>query len=290
MNFIQLRYFCVLAKLEHMTQAANTLHVAQSALSRTLRKLEQEVGVLLFDRVGTGIKLNEHGRVLLQHCEAAFHELDMATRILQDARNQDSYHVSLTMLAGSMLLPDIIRGFNTLYPNIILHIIQQGGSAQSEESDITIDATAKVVNQPGAMTLLEEEILLAMPQSNPLSTRKSIRLGEVANQPFIGLYRGKKLRTITDNYCLQAGFVPNIVLESDNPSTVREFIALDVGLAFIPRITWHGVGDHPGVSLVSILSPKCVRWIVMMWPIRRQLSWAAIQLRDYLANFFTQIA
>lgn len=289
MDLMQLRYFCVLARLEHMTRTAEALHVAQPALSRSLRNLEAELGVPLFDRVGKGLRLNSHGRLLLGHCETALGELDTARESLRRLREENDRQVSLTMLAGSKLLPEIIRGFKALYPGISLQIIQQPESgAMPDGSDITVDAVLEVPQRGNMVTLLREEIDLAMPRANPLSGAVSIQLSQVADQPFICLYRGKSLRTITDACCQQAGFEPNIALESDSPGTVRELIALGVGLAFIPRVTWQGVGDDRGVILVPITEPSCFRHIVMSWPEGRPLSKAALALRTYLMDFFTK--
>jgi DNA-binding transcriptional LysR family regulator len=91
---------------------------------------------------------------------------------------------------------------------------------------------------------------------------------------------------ITDEFCDQAGFKPNIFLESDNPGTVRDLISLGMGFAFIPVISWPGMGDDPNVSLVEIEQPRCSRYVIMKWRKDRYLSSAALKLREYLIEFF----
>lgn len=289
MDLTQLKYFQTLARLEHSTRAAEQLHIAQPALSRSMRKLEDELGLPLFDRVGRGLKLNENGRILLRHTNAALLEIEDAKRELAEKRGKMNRHVSVSMQAASKLLPAIIRGFNEKYPDVSLDIKQQDAGQNAPECDIVIFSSIEPQEKANCITLMQEEICLAMPSANPLSRRKSVALNEVAGQPFICLYKGKGLRQVTDEYCRMAGFQPEIVLESDNPGTVRELTALGVGLAFIPKITWRGVGDDPGISLVEISGQKCTRCINMEWRESGYVTKASRLFKNYLVEFFAAI-
>jgi DNA-binding transcriptional LysR family regulator len=110
----------------------------------------------------------------------------------------------------------------------------------------------------------------------------------VAGAPFIGLHRGSDLRTVTDEYCLKAGFLPNVVLESDSPAIVRDLIALGVGLAFIPKISWSGMDYGPNVSLVNIKDPHCVRYVYMTWRENWYVSKASKLFQKHLIDFFEE--
>ena len=291
MDFAQLTYFRTLAQLEHMTCAANALHIAQPALSRALRKLEEELGLKLFNREGKHIRLNENGRTFLTHVEKILGELEEAKSVLADRKEKAKNQVSISMYAATQLLPAIIQGFQKMHPDIALVITQQDLSAggQAEKCDILIDSTTKKMKKSCSVTLLEEEICLAMPVSHPLSERQSVRLIEVAQAPFICLHKGSGLRTATDAYCLKAGFLPKIVLESDSPAMVRDLIALGVGLAFIPKITWRGIDSGSNLKLVDIEEPRCIRYIHMTWRENRYQSEASQLFAAYLRDFFERI-
>ncbi len=289
MDLIQLKYFHVLSELQHMTQAANSLHIAQPALSRTLRNLEQELGLQLFDRVGKNLCLNENGQILQRHTRVILQEVEDALRELAEQKGLVSQHVSLSMFAGSKLLPDLIRGFKQRYPDISLQIIQQGIPDEAAgKCDIMIFSSITPPSDTGnTMTLMEEEICLALPVSNPLSNRREISLADAAGEPFICLHKGKGLRTVTDEYCRIAGFSPHIILESDSPGTVRELIALGVGLAFIPMVSWQGMDKDPNVRIVKISEPRCRRYVNMTWRKSEYVSRAAVLMRKYLIEFFS---
>jgi len=136
---------------------------------------------------------------------------------------------------------------------------------------------------------MEEEICLAVPASHLLSTRQSLRLNETAQESFICSHKGSGLRDITDAYCLQAGFRPRVVLESSNPGVVRDLETLDIGIAFIPKITWGSIEYGPNISMVDIEEPRCVRYIYMAWQDNRYLSSASKLFREYLIDFFSDI-
>ncbi len=287
MDFITLRNFQVLAKIQHMTQAADILNIAQSALSRSLKSLETELNVKLFDRVGKYISLNENGQMFLRRVDIILNEYDDAKIELNERVGKEKQTVVLSMYAGSKLLPELIRGFKNKCPDIALQIIQQGSIHEDLiTSDITVYSSSSRINEASAVVLMEESICLAMPANHPLAACKTIKLIEAANEPFICLYKGKGLRMITDEFCDQAGFRPNIFLESDNPGTVRDLISLGMGFAFVPLISWPGMGDDPNVSLVEIEQPCCSRYVIMKWRKDRYLSSAALKLREYLIEFF----
>ena len=288
MDFTQLQNFKLLAEYEHMTRAANALHMAQPALSRMLRNLEREIGLLLFERDGKNLKLNENGRVLLYHANLILKEVEEARNVLSDRKGAKARNVRLAMCAATGLLPDIIRSFSGLHPDISLTITQSvpHGAEPHDKCDILVSSAAQPPESANCTVLLRENVCLAVPASHPLSTRKSVRLFEAAGLPFISLHKGSGLRAITDAYCFEAGFRPQIVLESDSPSIVRQLIALGVGMAFIPTLTWAGIDYGPDIALVEIEDPKCVRYIYMQWRENRYITGAAKTLQKHLVEFF----
>ncbi|MCL2609274.1 MAG: LysR family transcriptional regulator [Treponema sp.] len=291
MDFIQLQYFKTLAEYEHMTHAANALHVVQPALSRMLRNLERDLGIRLFERNGKNIRLNENGRIFLGHANSILGEIEEARSVLAEKAGAGERRVRLSVGAASGLLPRIIRGFSKSHPDIALTLVQPGPSAGTfpDQCDILVDSSLSPPERANCDILLKEEILLAIPVSHPLSDRESVRLIEVAQAPFLSLWKGSGLRMITDACCMEVGFQPKIVLESDSPSTVRELIALGAGLCFIPKLTWAGIDYGPDVQLVRIAEPSCFRHIHMSWRGKGHVCMATELLRNYLKDFFAAL-
>jgi DNA-binding transcriptional LysR family regulator len=132
---------------------------------------------------------------------------------------------------------------------------------------------------------MEEEIYLAVPLDHPLSKRTDILLNEVANDYFISLGPGQSLREMTDGFCKDAGFIPKIAFQSDDPATVRGLIQARQGIAFIPSITWGGVEDT-SLSLLRIQAPICKRIITLSHTIDRYLPQNARLFRQFAIDFF----
>lgn len=286
MDLHALSQFKKIAELQHITRAAEELHVAQPSLSRTIARLEQELGVPLFERSGKNIILNDYGKIVLKHTDRIFQEIKDIERELEEASDEKSQTVSLSLYSASKLLPGLVMAFKKAHPAVRLQIIQENlHKDPSKECDLTLYSSMQPSDSEYSVTLFAEDIFLALPESNPLAHRSSLQLSEVAHEEFICLQRGKSLRTITDTYCRIAGFEPSVVLESDSPETVRELIRAGIGISFIPSITWQGM-ETENLVLIPIESPQCKRYINLSWRSRGYFSPAAGLFRDFVQEYF----
>lgn len=289
-SLLALSYFRKTAQLLHFTKAADALHITQPALSRTISTLEQQLNVKLFERKGRNVVLTQYGEIVLRYINSIMLDLENMQQEIGDIQNGEVQTVTLSIFAASKLIPDILMDFKKKYPSIRLNIIQQGigeGTANTE-ADLKITSEISTIESDNCIKLLEEDILIAVPISHPLASRKSINLSELAKADFISLQPGKNLRTIFDFYCSIAGFSPHIILESDSPGTVREFISAGIGVAFVPSITWGGMsGDN--IVLLPIDFPICRRCVSLSWKKCAYLSRSAVLLRDFMIQRFKQI-
>lgn len=125
MDIHSLTYFKKVAELQHITRASEELHVAQPSLSRTISRLEKELGVQLFERSGKNIILNSYGEILLKHTNRILQELKDIEQEIGDAAGERSRTVTLSLYAASKLLPELVMAFKHEYPSIRLQIIQE---------------------------------------------------------------------------------------------------------------------------------------------------------------------
>ena|SRR5438128_1137812 len=294
MDLLQLHYFRTVARLEHMTRAAEELLIAQPALSQTIARLEDELGVLLFDRLGRRIRLNLFGKAFLEHVERIFAELDQGQQELADLAGGHHGQVELALGAATHLLPDLLSAFHQHHPHISFHLFHHSVTTmvkQLEHGAFDFCITAPPLHKPGiaSISLLTEDIVLALPAGHRLAERTRIHLVEVADEAFLSLKPGQSLRDLTDAFCLQAGFTPKIVFESDDPSTIRGLIRAGQGIAFVPAISWRG-STGPAVAQVQIEEPICQRTIGLSWVEHRYLSLAALQFREFVSDYFAQLS
>lgn len=290
MELLQLKYFQVVANLQHMTKAAEELHIAQPALSKTIKLLEKNIGVELFNRNGKSIELNESGKLFLKKVNESLRLLEDAQRELLDLNNTDnSTDIKLAILSGSSIIPGLLNSFLTKYPQFKFTLIQHFSKPLSD-SDFDLCISSATHSDPNLTyyQLVSEEIFLAVPSNHNLANRTSIELFEVANESFISLSKGQVLREITDIFCNYAGFKPNIVFESDDPSTVRGLIKAGLGIAFVPQISW-GRSTGSNISLLSITNPKCSRTITLSWPKDKYLTKSARLFKEFAIEYFNHI-
>lgn len=289
MDLHSLTYFKKAAELQHISRAAEELHVAQPSLSRTIAALEDDLGVQLFDRVGKNISLNKYGEIVLRRTNRILQEIADMEAELADTKGASNRSVSITLYAASKILPELIMAFKHEYPSIILRITQDDLDVGiQKDSDLSIFSSIQPTSGNNEVTLLEEDLLLALPDTNPHALAKSVDLRDMAGEEFICLQSGKSLRTITDMYCKIAGFTPNVILESDSPETVRELIRAGIGISFIPHITWKGM-ETKNIALLPVSYPKCKRYINLSWRQSSYLSPAALLFRDYVISYFRNL-
>lgn len=289
MELLQLQYFQVIARTQNISTAAKELHIAQPSLSQALKRLEQEAGVPLFDRVGRNIRLNAYGIIFLKHIEKVFSSLDNAALEIQAFRMQDDKTVHLSILAASMLLPDIYREIQNADPDIRLHILQNDQEHLPRQKELILSSDWKLPGDPSSCcVLMEEDIQLALPPEHPLLDKPAIRLHDLDRKPFISLSPGSSLSRILQHYFAINRFQPDIVTYIDNPDIMRKLLTAHAGLAFIPVHTWHGF-SHGGVITRPVEDLVMKRYLLLSWK-PDSFQTPSLQLcRNVIARYFTRL-
>lgn len=288
MELLQLYYFNLVAKSEHLTSVAKQLHIAQPALTQTIKRLEQEFGVPLFSHKGRGIQLNEYGKILYKYSEIILKATDSAKEEINDKRQNKMQTVSIVFQAASAWLPTIVGDFHKLYPEICLNIIQASERINRQDYDLMIKSVWSPHRIPQEEILLEERICAALPLNHRLSEKSSIMLSELKNEIFIGMGKDTGLGNMTLNCCLAAGFEPEMPLICENPSVFREFLKMSMGIALIPEKTWR-FDEKQDFVIKQISDDFCFRYVCME-AIPGKYKNHAVQLMEaYLKKFFSSL-
>lgn len=296
MDLIQLKYFQIVAHLENVTRAAEELHIAQPSLSNTIARLEKSIGVPLFERQGRGIRLNQFGQVFLQRVKRIFDELEQAKRELADMAGLECGSVTVGATT-SQILPDIFEKYLRNHPNVKFRLVQVAGRLEipqqliNGEFDLCISSLP--IEQPIGQSeihrepLVTEKIFLAVSPNHHLAGRKSIQLSEIANELFISQTKEDGFRDITNTFCQQAGFIPNVVFESSTTEVICSLVRAGLGIAFLPAFLWNGKNTDSLVKL-PIENPSLQRTIWLSWVKNRYLSAATHNFSQFMINYFSQ--
>ncbi len=285
MELLQLKYFQAVAQCENMTLAAKTLRIAQPAISQSISRLERELGCPLFTRYGKRIRLNACGTLLLQRLPSILGAIDNEKIELSELSNNPKQHICLNVLSCSSFLPKLLQSFRQKYPSTSFNLIQ---NPQASEYDICLSSIPSAEAGKLDMVLMEEEMLLAVPRSYTAAS-DSISMDDLTGADFISLNKGSAFRAVTDYYCQKAGFTPNIIFESDNPSIVRGLIGMGLGVAFWPQITWGAVHDD-FVKTLHIKDLDCRRSVLISVSKGKQITGTVQLFLTFAKEFFSDLA
>lgn len=291
MDLLQLRYFQTVARLEHMTRAAQALYISQSSLSKTIAHLERELRVSLFERQGRHIRLNQYGQAFLQRVEQALATLEDGQRELTDLAAGKQGQVALASM-NVYLLPGLLQTFREHAPGITIRLFgnpREMTLAQLERGEVDLFISSPP-ERPGIeqVSLMREEICLAVPPDHWLANRQAIRLSDVAHESFLALKPGYHLRDLTETWCEQAGFMPKMVFEGNEPLALLLLVKAGLGVACLPALVWE---SFPGIAVprLHVEEPLCHREVLLLWSKERYLSSAAREFRDFLIAYFTRL-
>lgn len=259
MELQQLHYFLAAAKMEHISKAAQALHIAQPALTQSIKRLENELGISLFDRVGRGIRLSDSGRLLQKRLIPVMAELDAIQFEFEHMSKKEKRPIHLNVSAGSEVVTQVLISYQEKHPTTRFHIMQ---GALEEACDITIDTVPYSTALSTSFDVFDEEIFLAVPRSSPFASYRAVRLDQLSKERFISLAGSRSFRAICDMLCDSVGFIPKIVFESDSPTTVRNLIEAGTGISFWPHFSW-GEFNSDRAVLIPIGSPVCRRKLVL---------------------------
>lgn len=289
MEWNQLQYFQTVAQLQHFTHAAERLSISQPALSRSIARLEDELGVPLFERQGRTVTLNPYGQIFLNRVNRAMQEISLGQHELQDMLDPLNGTVSLGFIhsQGSNLVPDLLGLFRKSFPEIRFHLYQNVTTHildQLEAAEIDFC----FCSQPSRknirwIQLLTEEIILIVPKEHPLAKRSRVDLKELSEESFIVFKKELSLGEIIYALCEEAGFIPKTTFEGEEIGTVAGLVAAKLGIALIPQSKGLEMTD---ITQVHISGPKCQRVIGMAWVEGRYTSPAAKHFKEFVMEHF----
>ncbi|APU18963.1 LysR family transcriptional regulator [Actinoalloteichus sp. GBA129-24] len=269
----------------HVTRVAALLDVPQPTVSRWLARLGTELGTPVVMRKGRGIRLTRAGELLAEAAEHALAALEPGCRRALDEADPDRGRVALAFLhtMGGVQVPELLRGFRLQRPSVRFTLGQAPHEtilSQLRNGCVDLGLTSPLPTDDPDLRcapLFEQPLVLAVAAGHRLAGRSRVRIGELADEEFVGLEPGFGLRQITDELCAAAGFTPVLTFEGQETDTVRGLVAAGLGIAMVPVAD---AGPPPGVVEVR-LSPRSGRTIGLVWLAGRPMTSAVRTFRDF---------
>ncbi|MEC0225748.1 LysR family transcriptional regulator [Paenibacillus alba] len=291
MELLQLQYFLAVARLEHVTEAARSLHVTQSSLSKTIQRLEEDLGVPLFDRTGRKLRLNAFGSRFLHRAERALFELEQGKQELSDLSSPEHGTIELAVTNASTL-PNILREFQKKHPQIQFHVQmlttqEMVTLLHRGEVDYCLSSPPLHGDDIECQTVFIDPILVAVPLGHQLADRSSVSLTELKDERFVGVKRGYTTRDLVDSVCSSAGFVPKYVYEGNEPTRLSALVEAGIGIAFIPSTAMNA---REQIHYLQVEEQELVREIALLRHKSRYISRAAQEFREVVLEYFEAIS
>ncbi|MBC2091507.1 LysR family transcriptional regulator [Listeria welshimeri] len=294
MELRQLKYFMEVARVEHMTKASENLHVAQSAVSRQITKLEEELGVPLFDRVGRNMQLTSVGQDFLNQAAIALNELQKAEALVTEYTDptQGTVRVGLPNSLSTKVLPSVISTFREKYPQITYQFMEGTNEELTEMLvngvlDITFLSPVPESNeQIEAIRFFDEKLKLIVPTSHPLAENFNVSLKELANEKFVLYPEDFDLYKIVTKAANKKGFEPQIAFQSRDFYTIQGLVGAGLGISILPEMILDGAIFKETKSIV-LRDKELRRSVGIITTKKRNLSPSENLFRSFIISFFS---
>ncbi|HHO0144884.1 TPA: LysR family transcriptional regulator [Providencia stuartii] len=261
MDIRSLRYFVEVVQLNGFSRAAERLFVTQPAISRSIQKLEQELGYTLLVRENDGVRLTDEGEILLSHAKQILKQFNSMNKALKEKEGPLSgiLNVGLPPVIASTYFADIIMAFSRRYPQVELKILELG-THKMMEAMLNGEVDTAAVMLPFDNELFDlhvfssDRLMLLVSEQHPLAMRNSVKFAELIDEPFIFFSEDFRINELVMSACGIYGKKPVIAGRSSHLDLVTAMVRAGVGVTLLPDSMWNKTRAD-GLSIIPVIEP-----------------------------------
>lgn len=250
MNFQHLEYFNELAETQYMAQAAEKLGISQPTLSYAVKKLEEELGVPLFEREGRNIRLTVYGKVFKEYSEAGVQQIQEGRRQLSEMALGESGKLSIGVaeIVAHKFITDVIKDYRQVNPEYRIDFNLKRAVTgklldmlQSGELDLAIITTRPGEKIAGfdLVPMMHRKLELLLPAGHELAKQKSVSLKQIEQYPYLAFGEEHALAGIIADVFAKNDIYPQISSVTDDVRTLVDLVAIGEGVALLPKSKYH---------------------------------------------------
>ena len=240
MELRQLEYFITVTNLKSFTKAADKLHVAQPSITIAIKKLEDNLGVILLDRKQKSINLTKEGEIFYRRANEIINSVSNVEKEMNDFKEskKEVIKVSIPPLIGFHMLPKIFSQYYSENSSVELEIVEVGSLQTVElleagEIDLALIIQSHKNDCIETTSINAREILLCLPKEHPLTNEKSIPFSMLKDERFLLLKEGNYIRRRILKECENHDFEPNIIYQSTQIESICTLISSGIGVSFL---------------------------------------------------------
>lgn len=268
MTLNQLRYFCTTCRFRNITQAANELYVTQPTISLAIKELEEELGVILFTRIGNkltitsdGAHLYERAKYILDYCN------DLQLEISTNSEKNHPLHIGIPPMLSMIFFPSLSDAYNEMYPDSHI-ILDELGSiracqmVQNDELDLAlVNMETYNIDQLDSVLLLTDQLVFCVTSNHALAGKDTIVPDDLANEDIILLSRDSVQNKLIRSRFETHGICPNIIMQANQLYTIINYIRDGKRGCFLFEKMLAGLPKYKGIPL----SPPLTVRIGLVW-------------------------
>lgn len=278
MELKQLQYFMAICDELHFTRAAEKMGVSAPNISQQIRRLEEELGVLLFDRAGRTIVLTEAGAILREHGAAVFDHLQQASDAIADLKKLQGGSLSIGVLPGDadLMFNALMLDFHQTYPAISLSLLETMKVTEQvldRSIDIGVTIGPVIDERLTSIPLFHEEFSLAVSRNDPLAAENFISLNKLHSLKMVMFPLEHQCRKLIDRFCMNNGFTVQPHMVTSTLSSLLQMVQSGVGASVLPRLLLDNL-NNANIKVVQLRNPTPSQDICLIYRSDRYVGYA----------------
>ncbi|MCL7749945.1 LysR family transcriptional regulator [Halalkalibacter alkaliphilus] len=291
MELKDLRYFIEVVNYGSFTKAAANTYISQPTLSKSLKKLESELKVELFERSTRKLKLTDAGEIVYKQGVKILGATNELTTLLDDLINlpTGTIKIGIPPLIGTLFFPAIAKNFGKAYPDVTLELVELGAKRIEhlvEEGQVDVGIIVLPIDNSkfDILPFIKEEFMLYTHTDHTLAKKEAVNIKQLAEETFILFNREFALHELIIEHCKKAGFQPNIAYESSQWDLIAELVSAKLGITLLPKSIYAKM-DPKAIQITPLQDPP-------MWELgvitrkERYQSYAVRTLLSFLSKEF----
>ena len=273
MDLRELRSFLTVAETLHFGRAAAALGISQPTLSQQVRRLEDDLGVALFERTSRRVRLTDAGHALLSGARRVVTDVERAERQCLDAAAGGAGHLTVAAIGAALnsLVPPIIAELRRQAPGLALQLQQMDTATllpalRDGRLDVGVVRSAEPAPGLEIRPLIEEPMVVAVPAGHPLAALSEIQVERLRDEAFVLWPRSHSAGFHDQVFavCQQAGFTPRVVMEGTDTETQLGLVSAGVGVSMQPAS--YSLLGRDGVTFLALPERAPRSQIQVAWP------------------------
>ena len=289
MEFRQLEYFCTISHLKNFTRTAETLHVSQPSVTKAIKALEAELGLMLIDRSQKKVSLTPEGQAFLLHAQKIMSAASAAKKDMAryHAGSRGKVQFGLPPMVEAYLFPDLFTQFQTSFPEISLDVQEYSDSDEVRNRLALGDLDFGIVlgevrpTTENELLLMQDSMSICLPANHPLAAQEKVGFADIADEKFIMQQPHTYQHREVARRCNEAGFMPEIALCTSQLKTIKQLVANGMGISVLPNFVTNTANNF----VLRPLSPDLTVQITLNWNTGKQLTDVDSQFKEFIKDY-----